>query len=139
MFEHTGRRVVWSGDSEGATSTRYCPRCGRPAHMGRCAPTTPGGAGRGGADIANAQRARGRDDVVRVWLDRKGRRGKAVSVIAGLPGDAAALAEMAQSLKKLLGSGGTARDGQVEIQGDHVERLIAHFGTLGYAVKRVGG
>jgi translation initiation factor 1 len=77
---------------------------------------------------------------VRVSRDKKGRRGKTVTVVTGLPGDAAALEELAGTLKRLCGSGGTVTDeGQVEIQGDHRERVVARLTELGHRVKIAGG
>jgi translation initiation factor 1 len=77
---------------------------------------------------------------VRIARDRKGRNGKTVTVITGLPDDAAQLASLAQTLKRLCGSGGTAKPGgQVEIQGDHRDRLQAKLVAMGYRVKLVGG
>jgi translation initiation factor 1 len=77
--------------------------------------------------------------VVRLLRDRKRRGGKTVTIIAGLPGDEAALAAFAQTLKRLCGTGGTVKDGVVEIQGDHRERLAAHLAGQGYRVKLAGG
>ena len=68
-----------------------------------------------------------------------GRGGKAVSVISGLPLSGAALNELATRLKKLCGAGGAVRDGTVEIQGDHRDRLVAELLKLGYEAKRSGG
>ena len=79
------------------------------------------------------------DGIVRVMRDRKGRRGKTVTVITGLPGGAAALEELATSLKRLCGTGGTVAEGNVEIQGDHRERIAAKLTELGHRVKLAGG
>jgi translation initiation factor 1 len=62
-----------------------------------------------------------------------------MTVVTDLPLDAAALGELAARLKGLCGSGGTAKDGRIEIQGDHRDRLAAELERLGYRVKRVGG
>ena len=85
------------------------------------------------------QQRSGADGIVRIWRDRKARRGKSVTVVAGLPGGAVALAEIATTLKRLCGSGGTVNDGNVEIQGDHRERLAAKLTELGFKVKLAGG
>ena len=83
--------------------------------------------------------ARG-DGTVRIWRDRKGRRGKTVTVVKGLPGPRARLDEIAGSLKRLCGSGGAVTDdGDVEIQGDHRERVAARLHELGFTVKLAGG
>jgi len=76
---------------------------------------------------------------VRVGRETKGRRGKGVSVITGLPLTGAALEDLATRLKKRCGSGGTVHDGTIEIQGDHRDVLVAELSKLGYAVKRSGG
>jgi translation initiation factor 1 len=79
------------------------------------------------------------DGVVRVLRDRKGRGGKTVTLVAGVPGGAAALAETAARLKRLCGSGGTVRDGAIEIQGDHRERIAEALRAQGLTVKLAGG
>lgn len=79
------------------------------------------------------------DGIVRIARDRKGRGGKTVTVISGLPEDEIALSALAQTLKRACGSGGTSKDGLIEIQGDHRERLAAKLRALGYRVKLAGG
>jgi len=76
---------------------------------------------------------------VRVAREVSGRGGKGVSVISGLPLAAAALEELATRLKKLCGAGGAVRDGVIEIQGEHRDRLVAELSKLGYDAKRSGG
>ncbi len=83
------------------------------------------------------QQPRG-DGIVRVSRDRKGRRGKTVTVVTGLPGNAASLAEVAATLKRLCGSGGTVSGDTVEIQGDHRDRVALELQKMGYKVKRSG-
>jgi translation initiation factor 1 len=78
-----------------------------------------------------------RDGVVRIFRDRSGRNGKVVTVIHGLP--AKNLDERASNLKRLCGAGGAAKEGAVEIQGDHRERIADHLRGLGYTVKLAGG
>jgi len=72
---------------------------------------------------------------IRVTLDKKRRAGKTVTVAAGFQHTAETLASVAQTLKKKCGSGGTAKDGEIEIQGDHVARVRAELEKLGYRVK----
>ena len=84
------------------------------------------------------QQPRG-DGIVRVSRDKKGRRGKTVTVVTGLPGGAAGLAEVATTLKRLCGSGGTVSGDAVEIQGDHRDRVAAKLTELGHKVKLAGG
>jgi translation initiation factor 1 len=79
------------------------------------------------------------DGIVRVSRDRKGRRGKTVTVVSGVPGGQATRAEIAATLKRLCGSGGTVADTNVEIQGDPRERVAAKLSELGYRVKLAGG
>jgi translation initiation factor 1 len=80
-----------------------------------------------------------RDGIVRVMRETKGRGGKAVSVVQGLPLAGDALEALATQLKKRCGSGGTVREGVIEIQGEHRDTLVAELSQLGYRVKRAGG
>jgi translation initiation factor 1 len=115
-------RLVYSTDG-GRINT--CPRCGLPNAKCRCdQPTQP---------------TRKSDGFVRVMRDRKGRGGKTVTVIDGVMGSEAELSTLAQQLKKLCGSGGTVKDGNIEIQGDHCDKVMAKLTELGYKVKRAGG
>lgn len=77
--------------------------------------------------------------VVRVGRETKGRRGKGVTVVAGVPLAGEALAALASQLKRMCGSGGTVRDGVIEIQGDHRDQLVAELAKRGWTVKRSGG
>jgi predicted translation initiation factor SUI1 len=77
--------------------------------------------------------------TVRVGRETKGRRGKGVTVVSDLPLDEAALQELAGRLKQKCGTGGTVKDGRIEIQGDQRDRLAAELEKLGYRVKRAGG
>ncbi len=77
--------------------------------------------------------------AVRVGREVAGRAGRGVSVIQGLPLAAAELEELATRLKKLCGAGGAVKDGVIEIQGDHRDRLVAELRQLGYDAKRSGG
>ncbi len=112
-------RVVYSTET-GRIST--CPNCGQPYEKCHC------------ADSASAKKS---DGIVRVMRDRKQRGGKTVTVITGLP--ASDLTQQAQQLKKLCGSGGTVKDGTIEIQGDHCDKVQAKLTAQGYKVKRAGG
>jgi translation initiation factor 1 len=76
---------------------------------------------------------------VRVGREVAGRGGKLVSVISGLPLAAADLEALASRLKRLCGAGGAVRDGAIEIQGEHRDRLVAELCRLGYEAKRSGG
>ena len=96
-------------------------------------------------DAAQAARARSRPAAppaaarVRVGREVAGRGGKGVTVITGLPFDAVQLDELAARLKKLCGAGGAVKDGRIEIQGDHRDRLVTELCRLGFEAKRSGG
>jgi translation initiation factor 1 len=77
--------------------------------------------------------------VVRVGRETAGRRGKGVTIVADLPLNQEGLAELAAKLKTRLGTGGTVKDGRIEIQGDHRDRIVAELEALGYRAKRAGG
>jgi len=79
------------------------------------------------------------DGVVRVGRETKGRKGSGVTVVTGLPLGGGELAEMASQLKRRCGSGGTVKDGVIEIQGDHRDQVVAELQKQGYVVKRAGG
>jgi translation initiation factor 1 len=79
------------------------------------------------------------DGVVRVRREKQGRGGKTVTTIAGVPLGPDALRELAAELKRRCGSGGTAKDGVIEIQGEHVETVMAEIAARGWRVKRAGG
>jgi protein-tyrosine phosphatase len=82
---------------------------------------------------------RTRAPVVRLGRETKGRRGKGVTTITDLPLDEAGLLELAATLKQHCGTGGTVKDGVIEIRGDQRDRLAAMLEGMGYKVKRVGG
>jgi translation initiation factor 1 len=105
-------------------SGRMCPGCRRPVAQCSCRQATA---------VAPS------DGIVRVQRETKGRGGKAVTVVGGVPVDAAGLVKLAQELKASCGSGGTVKDGIVEVQGDHVEKVMALLQQRGYKVKRAGG
>ena len=73
--------------------------------------------------------------TIRVAVDRKRRAGKTVTVASGFQHTPDTLASVAQTLKKKCGSGGTAKDAEIEIQGDHVARIAAELQKMGYRVK----
>ena len=84
------------------------------------------------------RRARGAG-IVRVRRETQGRGGKTVTTISGVPLADAALAALAGELKRRCGTGGTAKDGVIEIQGDHRDVLVAELSQRGYTVKLAGG
>lgn len=79
------------------------------------------------------------DGVVRVKKQTKGRKGSGVSLIEGLPLNEAELKKLGKELKKKCGSGGTVKNGIIEIQGDHRELLVKSLIQLGYNTKLAGG
>ena len=79
------------------------------------------------------------DGIVRVSRETKGRKGKGVTLIKGLTLDVLALAQLGKQLRTACGSGGTVKDGVIEIQGDHCERVIENLEKQGWVVKRAGG
>lgn len=79
------------------------------------------------------------DGIVRISRETKGRGGKAVTVVRGLAMEATALDALAKQLKAACGSGGTVKDGVVEVQGDHADKLTALLKAQGFEVKRAGG
>jgi translation initiation factor 1 len=118
-------RLVYSTDSG-----RICPECGKAQAQCACPSKAQ----------ASAQAARAKSDgVVRVSLDSKGRGGKSVTVVRGVAVDGAALLALGKQLKAACGSGGTVKDGVIEVQGDHVATVIAALQKLGHTVKRAGG
>ncbi|HET8905898.1 MAG TPA: stress response translation initiation inhibitor YciH [Ktedonobacterales bacterium] len=118
-------RVVWV---TGAGQVRYCKTCGKPEGECRCSEQR-----RMGSTSAP------KDGFIRLSLDRKQRRGKAVTLVANVPGDLDQLTTLAQQLRKLCGAGGSLKEGVIELQGDHRDKVEARLQTLGYKIKRVGG
>ena len=92
----------------------------------------------GGSDCPPATSSVPHDGIIRVFRERGGRHGKVVTVIRGLP-PGAALLDLAADFKRLCGAGGAVKDGALEIQGDHRERLAGHLRAKGHTVKLAGG
>ena len=104
---------------------RMCPTCRKPL-----------------ADCVCKSAAKARpagDGNVRVARESKGRGGKTVTLVRGLPLDADALAALGKQLRSACGSGGTVKDGVIEIQGDHCDKVMQALEQQGYKPKRVGG
>jgi translation initiation factor 1 len=102
------------------------------------APPTPGRKPKPAAKAATAP-ALPDDGVVRIFREKGGRGGKTVTVVRGLPERGAALEARAGELKRLCGAGGTIRDGAIEVQGDHRDKVAERLRGLGYTVKLAGG
>ena len=79
------------------------------------------------------------DGIVRVSRETRGRKGKGVTLVAGLRMAPAQLDELCRQLKQRCGAGGTVKDGVIEIQGDHRDAVLAELESRGHAVKRAGG
>jgi translation initiation factor 1 len=79
------------------------------------------------------------DGIVRVRRETGGRGGKTVTTVQGVPLPDPKLKELAGELKRLCGTGGTLKDGTIEIQGDQRERIVAALTERGYSVKLAGG
>ncbi len=77
--------------------------------------------------------------TLKVGRETAGRRGKGVTTVFDIPLDDTGLKDLAATLKQRCGTGGTVKDGRIEIQGDQRERIVAELEKLGYKVKRVGG
>ncbi len=103
---------------------RMCPDCGKSSEKCVC----------GRKKTVSAS-----DGVVRIGRTNKGRGGKTVTIITGIPLDHDALSALAKQLKQKCGTGGTVKDGVVGIQGDHRELLMNMLKDKGYKVKLSGG
>jgi len=120
---------------------RICPLCGMPA--AKCRPERGPASARlrlaARCACRSSPRAPRGDGVVRVRREVQGRHGKTVTSISGVPLPEAGLRELASELKRGCGTGGSAKDGVIEIQGDHRDALVAELEARGYTVKRAGG
>ena len=83
--------------------------------------------------------AKANGSVVRVGRETKGRRGKGVTTVSDVLLDEAGMQELASTLKQTCGTGGTVKDGRIEIQGDQRRRISSALENMGYRIKRVGG
>ena len=104
-------------------SGRMCPECRQPVSACACKAT---------AVIKG-------NGVVRVSLQTKGRGGKSVTIVKGLALDATALAQLGKQLRTACGSGGTVKDGVIEVQGEHCDLVMETLRKLGHQPKRAGG
>ena len=76
---------------------------------------------------------------LRVQLDRKNRSGKVVTLVSGFVGTSDDLEDLCRQLKARCGTGGSAKDGEILIQGDFRDRVMALLTAAGYKVRRIGG
>jgi len=105
-------------------SGRMCPGCNKPSQSCSC---------------KKKQAIPENDGIVRLKRETKGRKGKGVTLITGVPEDDDGLKQLGKSLKQKCGSGGSVKNGVIEIQGDHRDLLEMELTRLGYRVKRAGG
>jgi translation initiation factor 1 len=105
-------------------SGRTCPDCQQPRNECQCSDreAIPGG-----------------DGIVRISRETKGRKGKGVTLIRGIPLAEKELKALAKKLKAKCGTGGTVKDCVIEIQGDQRDLLVTELSQQGYTVKRAGG
>jgi translation initiation factor 1 len=111
-------RLVYSSDVG-----RVCPDCGWPARGCKC-----------GQKAGGAESIPGRI-VAKLRMEKKGRRGKTVTIVDGLPQNAVFLRDLCQELKRACGTGGSVIDGAVELQGDLRERVRESLLKKGFAIK----
>ncbi|WP_321493930.1 translation initiation factor Sui1 [uncultured Desulfobacter sp.] len=114
-------RLVYSTESG-----RICPSCGKQAAKCICKKKNTHTSPRG-------------DGQILVERSTKGRKGKGVTLITGLTLESTSLRELAKELKQKCGTGGTVKNGTIEIQGDHRDLLTEHLNSLGYKAKKAGG
>jgi translation initiation factor 1 len=113
-------RLVYSTDTG-----RACPDCAQPVLQCLCK--------------RRAEVSVSADGIVRVSRETKGRAGKGVTLVKGLGLEGDALTTLAKALKATCGTGGTVKDGVVEVQGDHCDKVLAYLLTKGWKAKRAGG
>lgn len=116
MSNRDNARPVYSTDAG-----RICPRCGWPEHNCQCS---------GKAEEPVPSRI-----VAKLRMEKKGRGGKTVTVVDGLPRNTAFLKTLSQDLKRTCGTGGTVIDGGIELHGDLRDRLRGVLTQKGYVVK----
>ncbi len=117
-----GRSASGSGGLVYSTEQgSMCPVCRKSVALCTCAKTQAPPAG---------------DGTARVRMESQGRKGKSVTVVRGLAISTQELSILSRELKALCGVGGTAKDGAMELQGDHVERVLAALQARGLRAKR---
>ncbi len=119
-MKNSNSRLVYSSQLG-----RVCPKCKKPVSACLCSKATAS------KPVS--------DGVVRVGRETKGRKGKGMTLITGVPLPMDELKRLAKELKQKCGTGGTLKDGVIEIQGDHRDVLIEMLQAKGWTVKRSGG
>ena len=117
-------RLVYSTESG-----RICPSCGHSTTKCTCKKKK----------TFKKQSIYPNDGIVRIRRETKGRKGKTVTAVFGVPLNDNKLQQFAKILKRLCGTGGTVKDGIIIIQGDHRETLLKEIKQQGYTVKLAGG
>lgn len=124
MATSMSRALASTGLVYSTESGRMCPECRQPVLACVCKKQAPLSKG---------------DGTVRVSRETKGRGGKAVTLVKGLALDGMALNALCKQLKAVCGSGGTVKDGVIEVQGDHCDRVLDALKKQGHTAKRAGG
>ena len=122
-MKKSNSRLVYSSETG-----RICPKCQKYLDYCSCQQST-----------TQSQPPAKHDGIVRVGRETKGRKGKGVTIISGVPLAGVELKTFARELKQKCGTGGTLKDGVIEIQGDHRDHLIELLKAKGWQVKRSGG
>ena len=123
MVKKTVSMAALGGLVYSTDTGRHCPDCNQPLAACKCNKTQlPEG-----------------DGIARVRRESKGRGGKTVTTISGVPLAVDELSALASALKKRCGCGGALKDGVIEIQGEHVELLLAELAARGFRAKKSGG
>ncbi|WP_339515791.1 translation initiation factor Sui1 [Pseudomonas sp. RL_15y_Pfl2_60] len=123
MVKKASSFAALSGLVYSTDTGRHCPDCSQPVD----------------ACICKTNRVPEGDGIARVRRETKGRGGKTVSTVSGVPLPEEPLKELATALKKRCGCGGSLKDGVIEIQGDHVELLLEELTKRGFKAKKSGG
>lgn len=123
MVKKASSFAALSGLVYSTDSGRHCPDCSQPVDACIC---------------HHSQLPEG-DGIARVRRETKGRGGKTVTTVTGVPLAGEPLKDLASVLKKRCGCGGSLKDGVIEIQGDHVELLLAELIKQGFKAKKSGG
>ncbi len=120
-------RLVYSTETG-----RICPECGKPVSACVCKKKKGVKTGKQPAGYPN-------DGIIRIRREVKGRKGKTVTAVFGVPLDNGKIKKFAKTLKRRCGAGGAVKDGVIVIQGDHRKTLLDEIRKHGYTVKISGG
>ena len=115
---------------------RMCPDCGKPVSTCTC---RKGKASQKNNRIVQNRASSKNDGVVRVSRETKGRKGKGMTIVTGVPLHLDGIKDLARELKQMCGTGGTVKNGVIEIQGDHRDLLAEELKKRGWTVKHSGG